>query len=67
MKPGDTVTVTGYPERYIWMDDFVSKRGRIAQVDERDEYTVYGVKGLLPDGELAWLGGSYLEPVEQVA
>ncbi len=67
MKRGDHVVVSGHPERYPWMDDFVSKRGRIAQVDERDEYTVYGVAGLLPDGELAWMGASYLEPVEQVA
>lgn len=61
MRIGDRVRVNGHPSRFPWMDDFVSKRGRIAEVNEKDGHKVYGVKGLLSDGDLAWFGASYLE------
>ncbi len=65
MRIGDRVCVSGHPSRYPWMDDFVGKRGRIAEVNKKDGHEVYGVVGLLPDGDLAWFGASYLEPARK--
>ncbi len=55
---GDEVRVVDYPKRYPWAADFVSRRGVVAEINQK--HTAYGIRGLLPDG-LAWMVAGHLE------
>lgn len=61
-KVGDEVRVVDHPQRYPWTADFVSRRGVVAEVNQK--HTAYGIRGLLPDG-LAWMAANHLQPAQK--